>query len=96
MDRDEWQTIKPNTPFGQVPVLEVDGKYLAQSVAIGEPAAARTPGTRSASVVAANHDLSPCPPCMQTATVPPRQGCCHLTPGQLHWRTRPTAMWRMS
>jgi glutathione S-transferase len=42
MDRDEWQTIKPNTPFGQVPVLEVDGKYLAQSVAIGESAAART------------------------------------------------------
>lgn len=33
-DRDDWPKIKPTTPFGQVPVLDVDGKKIAQSVAI--------------------------------------------------------------
>lgn len=34
-DRNDWPTkIKPTTPFGQVPVLEVDGKKINQSVAI--------------------------------------------------------------
>lgn len=32
----EWAELKPQTPFGQVPVLEVDGKMLAQTSAIGE------------------------------------------------------------
>ncbi|CAH0725477.1 unnamed protein product, partial [Brenthis ino] len=31
---DEWPAIKPTTPFGQLPVLEIDGKKYAQSVAI--------------------------------------------------------------
>jgi glutathione S-transferase len=30
----EWQQRKPNTPFGALPVLEVDGQRLAQSNAI--------------------------------------------------------------
>ncbi|XP_011498494.1 PREDICTED: glutathione S-transferase-like [Ceratosolen solmsi marchali] len=33
-DRNDWPTIKPTTPFGQVPVLEVDGKKICQSNAI--------------------------------------------------------------
>jgi prostaglandin-H2 D-isomerase / glutathione transferase len=30
----EWERGKPNTPFGALPVLEVDGQTLAQSNAI--------------------------------------------------------------
>ncbi|EGT52653.1 CBN-GST-8 protein [Caenorhabditis brenneri] len=32
--KEEWPAIKPSTPFGQLPLLEVDGKVLAQSHAI--------------------------------------------------------------
>lgn len=32
--RDSWSAEKPNTPFGQLPVLELDGKRYAQSRAI--------------------------------------------------------------
>jgi len=31
---EKWQTMKPNTPFGQLPVLEIDGFQLAQTKAI--------------------------------------------------------------
>ncbi|XP_046358199.2 probable glutathione S-transferase 6 [Haliotis rufescens] len=31
---DQWPEIKPKMPFGQVPVLEVDGKMFSESVAI--------------------------------------------------------------
>uniref|UniRef100_A0A383VC85 Glutathione S-transferase n=1 Tax=Tetradesmus obliquus TaxID=3088 RepID=A0A383VC85_TETOB len=36
VDFEEWQKLKQEgwAPFGQLPVLEVDGKYLAQSAAI--------------------------------------------------------------
>jgi len=30
----EWSSLKPSTPFGQVPILEYDGKVLCQSNAI--------------------------------------------------------------
>lgn len=30
----EWPTLKPTTPFGQLPLLEVDGTTFAQSAAI--------------------------------------------------------------
>jgi len=32
---EEWGAVKATTPNGQIPVLEVDGKKLPQSVAIG-------------------------------------------------------------
>jgi len=31
---DAWKEFKPKTPFGQLPLLEVDGKVFCQSVAI--------------------------------------------------------------
>lgn len=35
MSREEWAALKPNTPFGGVPILEVEGKpVLSQSIAI--------------------------------------------------------------
>uniref|UniRef100_A0A915CSF2 glutathione transferase n=1 Tax=Ditylenchus dipsaci TaxID=166011 RepID=A0A915CSF2_9BILA len=34
IQRDQWPSIKPTTPFGQIPVLEVDGIEIAQTVAI--------------------------------------------------------------
>ncbi|XP_043273317.1 uncharacterized protein [Venturia canescens] len=33
-DRNDWPKLKPEMPFGQVPVLEVDGKKIHQSAAI--------------------------------------------------------------
>jgi len=33
-EREQWPSIKPTMPFGQVPVLEIDGKVVNQSVAI--------------------------------------------------------------
>ncbi|KAH9495854.1 Glutathione S-transferase 1 [Bulinus truncatus] len=32
--RETWPEVKPTTPFGQVPVLEIDGKQYGQSVAL--------------------------------------------------------------
>ncbi|KAJ8021971.1 Glutathione S-transferase 1 [Holothuria leucospilota] len=31
---EEWKKLKPNTPFGGLPILEVDGKVLGQTQAI--------------------------------------------------------------
>ncbi|KAF9407133.1 hypothetical protein HW555_012735 [Spodoptera exigua] len=31
---EDWPKFKPNTPFGQMPVIEFDGKQYAQSIAI--------------------------------------------------------------
>lgn len=31
---EEWQKFKPNTPFGQLPLLEFDGKQIFQHVAV--------------------------------------------------------------
>merc|ERR1711976_127178 len=33
-DRDEWMALKPSTPLGQAPLLEVDGKFISQSKCI--------------------------------------------------------------
>ncbi|XP_047535692.1 glutathione S-transferase 2-like isoform X1 [Vanessa atalanta] len=32
--REDWPELKPSMPFGQMPVLEIDGKKYAQSTAI--------------------------------------------------------------
>lgn len=34
MTREEWPDLKPTMPFGQVPVLEIDGQKFCQGVAI--------------------------------------------------------------
>uniref|UniRef100_F1L9T7 Glutathione S-transferase 1 n=1 Tax=Ascaris suum TaxID=6253 RepID=F1L9T7_ASCSU len=34
IEKDQWPTLKESMPFGQLPVLEMDGKRLAQSHAI--------------------------------------------------------------
>jgi len=34
IDTGSWQQLKPNTPFGALPILEFDGLVLAQSLAI--------------------------------------------------------------
>ncbi|XP_019647640.1 PREDICTED: hematopoietic prostaglandin D synthase-like [Branchiostoma belcheri] len=40
--RDKWPDLKPNTPMGQLPVLEVGGVTLCQSMAIARFAAKET------------------------------------------------------
>lgn len=35
---EEWGALKPTTPFGQIPILQVGDTVAAQSAAIGEPA----------------------------------------------------------
>ena len=39
--REEWLKLKPNTPYGELPVLEVDGKQLAGSGAFARFVAER-------------------------------------------------------
>nr|AEE61730.1 unknown [Dendroctonus ponderosae] len=34
IEKEDWPKLKPNTPYGQLPVLEVDGKPVAQTTAI--------------------------------------------------------------
>ncbi|CAG9564481.1 unnamed protein product [Danaus chrysippus] len=34
ISEEEWPTVKPNTPFGQVPVIEINGKRHAQTSSI--------------------------------------------------------------
>ncbi|CAH1248711.1 HPGDS [Branchiostoma lanceolatum] len=34
VDRDKWLELKPKTPMGQVPILEVDGHVICQSMTV--------------------------------------------------------------
>lgn len=34
ISKEEWESVKPTTPLGQLPLLEVEGESLAQSIAI--------------------------------------------------------------
>ncbi|KAJ2940386.1 hypothetical protein O0L34_g63 [Tuta absoluta] len=34
IERENWEKVKPNYPFRQLPVLEIDGKEYAQSISI--------------------------------------------------------------
>ncbi|XP_050540698.1 glutathione S-transferase-like [Daktulosphaira vitifoliae] len=34
IEKEQWASVKPNTPFGKLPMLEVDGKVLHQTLAI--------------------------------------------------------------
>ncbi|ELT96462.1 hypothetical protein CAPTEDRAFT_169414 [Capitella teleta] len=34
IERDEWAKLKPETPFQQLPILEIDGHVFSQSLAI--------------------------------------------------------------
>lgn len=34
LDRNQWAALKPTTPYGALPLLNVDGRVLAQSTAI--------------------------------------------------------------
>ncbi|KPJ10578.1 Glutathione S-transferase 2 [Papilio machaon] len=34
VDKEQWAELKPKTPFGQMPLLEIDGKQYAQCIAI--------------------------------------------------------------
>ncbi|XP_066155747.1 glutathione S-transferase-like [Euwallacea fornicatus] len=34
ISKEEWLSLKPKTPFGKIPVLEIDGKLVSQSNAI--------------------------------------------------------------
>lgn len=33
-EQEQWPEIKPKTPFGQIPILTIDGKKINQSIAI--------------------------------------------------------------
>jgi glutathione S-transferase len=35
LDKEKWPALKPSTPFGQVPIIEFEGKTFCQSNAIG-------------------------------------------------------------
>ncbi|XP_013148281.1 PREDICTED: glutathione S-transferase 2-like [Papilio polytes] len=34
LEKEQWAELKPKTPFGQLPMVKIDGKQYAQSVAI--------------------------------------------------------------
>ncbi|XP_068617890.1 glutathione S-transferase 2-like [Battus philenor] len=34
VEKEQWAELKPSTPFGQLPIMEIDGKMYAQGMAI--------------------------------------------------------------
>ncbi|KAH9508185.1 Glutathione S-transferase 7 [Bulinus truncatus] len=55
--KETWPTEKPNTPFGQLPVLEIDGKRYAQSIAMANYCAREFDGLQIDQVVQLGNDF---------------------------------------
>jgi len=57
VEREDWPALKPTMPMGQIPVLEMDGHKLCQSVAMGRYLARKHNLTGASDFEAAQCDM---------------------------------------
>merc|ERR550532_276457 len=57
ISREEWESVKPTTPLGKLPLLEVEGEVLAQSVAIARYLARQHGLAGNTEIAAAQADM---------------------------------------